>query len=76
MMKMSKLLKGMQKMNKSEIKHLVELSQAVGERKIFNRLANGMFPYQPIAIDAKNDLEKAIKARNEYMTQLAGDPRE
>lgn len=66
----------MQKMNKSEIKHLAELSQAVGERKIFNRLANGMFPYKPIAIDAKNDLEKAVKARNEYMTQLAGDPRE
>lgn len=66
----------MQKMNKSEIKHLAELSQAVGERKIFNRLANGMFPYNPIAIDTKNDLEKAVKARNEYMTQLAGDPRE
>lgn len=66
----------MQKMNKSEIKHLAELSQAVGERKIFNRLANGMFPYNPIAIDTKNDLEKAVKARNEYMAQLAGDPRE
>ena len=63
-------------MNKSEIKHLAELPQSVGERKILNRLANGMFPYQPIAIDAKNDLEKAVKARNEYMTQLAGDPRE
>lgn len=66
----------MQKMNKSEIKHLAELSQSVGEQKILNRLANGMFPYQPIAVDAKNDLEKAVKARNEYMTQLAGDPRE
>lgn len=66
----------MQKMNKSEIKRLAELSQAVGERKIFNRLANGMFPYQPIAIEAKNDLDKSIKTRNEYMTQLAGDPRE
>lgn len=76
MMKTSKLLKGMQKMNKSEIKRLAELSQAVGERKILNRMANGMFPYQPIAVDAKNDLEKAVKERNEYIMQLAGDPRE
>ena len=63
-------------MNKSEIKQLSTLSEEVGKRKILNRLANGMFPYNSIAIDAKNDLEKAVKARNEYIMQLAGDSRE
>lgn len=61
-------------MNKSEIKQLSTLSEEVGKRKILNRLANGMFPYQPISVEAKNDLDKAIKAHNEYAMRLAGEP--
>jgi len=61
-------------MNKAEIKQLSTLSEEVGKRKILNRLANGMFPYAPISVEAKNDLDKAIKARNEYAMRLAGEP--
>ncbi|MCV3315418.1 hypothetical protein NVV78_05610 [Pediococcus ethanolidurans] len=63
-------------MNKAEIKQLSTLSEEVGKNKALNRLANGMFPYQPIAIKAKNDLDKSIKARNDYAMQLAGEPDE
>ncbi|MCV3320788.1 hypothetical protein NVV76_05905 [Pediococcus ethanolidurans] len=63
-------------MNKAEIKQLSTLSEEVGKNKALNRLANGMFPYQPIAIEAKNDLDKSIKARNDYAMQLAGEPDE
>ena len=63
-------------MNKAEIKQFSSLAEEVGKRKILNRLANGMFPYAPISVEAKNDLDKAIKARNEYAMRLAGDSRE
>ncbi|MCV3315653.1 hypothetical protein NVV78_06820 [Pediococcus ethanolidurans] len=60
-------------MNKAEIKQLSALSEEVGKNKALNLMANEMFPDQPIAIEANNNLYKSIKARNEYIMQLAGD---
>lgn len=60
-------------MNKAEIKQLSTSSDKVGKNKALNRMVNRMFPCQSIAIEANNNLYKSIKARNEYIMQLAGD---
>lgn len=59
----------MYQINEKDFKQIILLAEKVGKQKIFNRMANGMFPYQPIAIDTKKALDDAIDERNHYITK-------
>lgn len=60
----------MYQINEKDFKQIILLAEQVGKQKVLNRMANGMFPYQPITVDAKKSLDDAIDERNHYITKV------